>query len=328
MNKPMNTAPHVIPCNANAIEEVKNVLRYLSELSGKGIITGQHTQTTVQKELRYIEEVTGKLPALCGFELLSYSPNINYSDASEECLIEVEENKNTLDNAWDWALNKRGLVTFTWHWFSPFGSRDKGFYTEHTTFDASLAVKEGTEENRQLIADMDHMAELLKPFCERRIPILWRPFHESEGEWFWWGAKGPEVAKQLYRIMYDRYTHHHGLNNLIWVWNSPLPEGYVGDDVCDVISLDLYPPKHTHTDLETEYHQLVKITPANKLTALGEIGVLPSIPRLAETHIPWIWYMTWSNDFGATEEWTTEEELRAAYAHPYAVTLDTLPRLY
>lgn len=67
---------------------------------------------------------------------------------------------------------------------------------------------------------MDHMAELLKPFCEKSIPILWRPFHESEGDWFWWGAKGPEVAKQLYRMMYERYTVYHGLNNLIWVWNS------------------------------------------------------------------------------------------------------------
>ncbi|WP_405108604.1 glycosyl hydrolase [Paenibacillus sp. FSL K6-1217] len=324
----MNETIHAAPCNSNAIDEVKNVLSYLRELPGKGILTGQHTQTTVQKELKYIEEVTGKLPALCGFELLAYSPNINYEDAGEACLIEVEENKNTLDNAWDWVLNKHGLITFTWHWFSPFGSRDKGFYTEHTTFDASQAVLEGTEEHARLIADMDHMAELLKPFCEKRIPILWRPFHESEGEWFWWGAKGPEVAKQLYRMMYLRYTHHHRLNNLIWVWNSPLPEGYVGDDVCDVISLDTYPPKHTHTDLEDEYNRLVKITPANKLTALGEIGVLPSIPRLSETHIPWVWYMTWSNEFGATEEWTTKEELRHAYGHPYSVTLDMLPRLY
>lgn len=57
MNKRINPAP----CNDKASNEVKAVLRYLSELSGKGMITGQHTQTTVQKELRYIEEVTGKL---------------------------------------------------------------------------------------------------------------------------------------------------------------------------------------------------------------------------------------------------------------------------
>ncbi len=153
---------NVIPCNPNASEEVKAVMKYLSDISGKGIITGQHTQTTIQKELRYIEEVTGKLPALCGFELLAYSPNINYEKSSGACLLEVEENKNTLDNAWDWALNKKGLVTFTWHWFSPFGSWDKGFYAENTTFDASKAVIEGTDEYQALLSDMDMMAEILK----------------------------------------------------------------------------------------------------------------------------------------------------------------------
>lgn len=319
--------PNAVPCNPNAIEEVKSVLRYLSEISGSGIITGQHTQTNIQKELKYIVETTGKEPALLGFELLGYSPNINYADAGEPCLIEVEENQGTLDRAWEWA-ERKGLVTFTWHWFSPIGGRDKAFYAEHTDFDASQAIVPGTDEYNAFIADMDYMAGLLRPFADKRIPILWRPFHESEGTWFWWGSKGPEVAKQLYRIMYDRYTNRHKLNNLIWVWNSPLAAGYVGDDVCDVISRDLYPPKHTHTDLKKEFDELVSITPANKIVALGEIGVVPSIPMLAETRVPWTWYMTWSNEFGSSEEWTTKEELRNAYDHPYAVTLDKLPQLY
>ncbi|NIK79200.1 mannan endo-1,4-beta-mannosidase [Paenibacillus castaneae] len=324
----MTIVKNVTPCNPNASEEVKAVLQYLSDISGKGIITGQHTLTTAQKELHYIEELTGKLPALCGFELLSYSPNINYEDAGEACLIEVEENKNTLDNAWDWALNRKGLVTFTWHWFSPFGSRDKGFYAENTTFDASQAVIVGTKEYEALISDMDAMADILKPFCDKKIPILWRPFHESEGTWFWWGNKGPEAAKKLYQIMYDRYTNYHHLNNLIWVWNSPLVEGYVGDDVADVISRDLYPVKHQHSDLKKEYDELVQITPTEKVVALGEIGIIPSIQQLSETHIPWAWYMTWSGDFCTTEEWTTREELYNAYHHDYAITLDKLPKLY
>jgi mannan endo-1,4-beta-mannosidase len=306
---------------------VKAVLKYLSELSGRGIITGQHTQSIAQKELHYIERITGKSPALCGFELLSYSPNINYENSSKECLVEIEENKNTLTNAWDW-VEKGGLITFTWHWFSPFGSWDKGFYSKNTTFDASKAVVEGTDENIALISDMDYMATILKPFCDKNIPILWRPFHESEGDWFWWSYKGPEVAKKLYRLMYDRYTNYHKLNNLIWVWNSPLPHGYVGDDVVDVITRDLYPPKHRHSDLEMEYKELISITPVNKLVAIGEIGVIPSISKLSETNIPWAWYMTWSNEFGATDEWTSKEELQKAYNSEYAITLDKIPKLY
>ncbi|MNO20997.1 Mannan endo-1,4-beta-mannosidase [compost metagenome] len=317
-----------VPCNPEATEEVKAVLKYLSELSGKGIITGQHTQTTAQEELYYIREVTGKLPALCGFELLSYSPNINYELSGEECLLEIHENKNTLQKAWDWVTNEKGLLTFTWHWFSPLAGKDKSFYTEHTDFDPSLAIVEGTAEHKALLSDMDYMAEILKEFRDKNIPILWRPFHEAEGGWFWWGSKGPEVAKQLYLIMFERYTRLHGLNNLIWVWNSPLPEGYVGDANVDIISRDLYPPAHQHTDLRKEYEELIQITPTEKLVALAEIGSIPSVSALAESRIPWLWFMTWSNDFGKTELFTNKEELRRAYHHEYAVTLDRLPKLY
>ena len=246
-----------IPCNPNAQPEVKEVLEYLSQIEGKGILTGQHTQTMEQPEIWRIEKLTGKLPAICGFELLSYSPNIRRETADEECLKEVDENTGTLEKAWEWA-ERGGLMTFTWHWFSPIGGRDKSFYAEKTDYDASRAVIDGTPENEALRHDLDHMADILQPFCDRHIPILWRPFHESEGEWFWWGAKGPEVAAELFRFMFRYYTQQYHLDNLIWVWNSPLPEGYVGDEYCDIISRDLYTEPHVHGAYEKQYAKLYK----------------------------------------------------------------------
>ena len=62
------------PSNPNAQQGVRNVLKYLSDITYEKIITGQHTQTMAQEELHLIEKVTGKQPALLGFELLSYSP--------------------------------------------------------------------------------------------------------------------------------------------------------------------------------------------------------------------------------------------------------------
>ena len=84
------------PSNPNAQQGVRNVLKYLSDITYEKIITGQHTQTMAQEELHLIEKVTGKQPALLGFELLSYSPNINYSDTDDECMTEVTENYGTL----------------------------------------------------------------------------------------------------------------------------------------------------------------------------------------------------------------------------------------
>ena len=127
------------PQNRNAQQGVRNVMRYLSDITYEKIVTGQHTQTMAMEELHHIEEVTGKQPALLGFELLSYSPNINYSDTDDECMQEVAENYGTLKRAWEWAEQK-GLITFTWHWFSPLGGRSKSFFTCNTVFDASRAV--------------------------------------------------------------------------------------------------------------------------------------------------------------------------------------------
>ena len=81
-----------VPQNKNAQECVKNVMKYLSDITYEKVITGQHTQTMAQEELHYIEQLTGKQPALLGFELLSYSPNINYLDTDAECMKEVDYN--------------------------------------------------------------------------------------------------------------------------------------------------------------------------------------------------------------------------------------------
>ena len=132
--------------NKHISHSAQNLLDYLSEIAGKKIVTGQHTQTNPMEEIDYIYEQTGKCPALRGFELLGYSPNINYNDASAECLTEVYENQNTLDTALEWAKKTNGIVTFTFHWFSPVGGRDKSFYTEHTDFDAEKVLIPGTRE--------------------------------------------------------------------------------------------------------------------------------------------------------------------------------------
>lgn len=311
------------PCDPQALPCVRRLMDSLAALEGRAILTGQHTLTMAQEELHHIEAVTGKLPALCGFELLSYSPNIRLETGDEDCVREVLENRGTLERAWEWA-RRGGLLTFTWHWYSPLGGRDKSFYARNTDFDARQALIDGTPENAAFLHDLDHMAALLKPFCDAGVPILWRPFHEAEGDWFWWGAKGPEVARELYRTMFRRYTQHHALHNLLWVWNSPNPAGYVGDEYCDVISRDFYPPAHAHGDFRDKWAELRPLS-AEKGCAIGETGVLPDPEALAASATPWLWYMTWSGGFVRTEKWNSHDALRKLYNHPWAVTLDTLP---
>lgn len=311
----------MIPVNPNATEKAKQLLSYLYRTAGNGIITGQHTQTNPLEEIEYIRNLTGKEPKLRGFELLAYSPNINYEDASEACLTEVYENRETMDTALKWANETDGIVTLTFHWFSPMGGRDKSFYAENTDFDARRVLKEGTPERAAFFHDLDMIAKELNRFLSADIPVLWRPFHESEGVWFWWSAKGPEVARELYKLMYSYYTEVHHLDHLLWVWNCPLSQGYPGDAYVDVVSMDIYLEKYAATDYRTEYEKLIAATTSNKVAALAEVGYLPDIHKLEQSHTPWAYYMTWSKEFCIGEQYNSEHSVKEMYHSNYAVVL-------
>ncbi len=314
------------PVNPNATPEARAVLEYLHSIRGSGIILGQHTLSMEQQELWKIREVTGKLPALCGFELLSYSPNVRWETCDEAALAELRANTGTLVRAYEWA-ERGGLITFTWHWYSPIGGRDKSFYTRNTDFDAEKVLQAGTPEREAFYRDMDVMAGILRGFQEKHIPILWRPFHESEGGWFWWGARGMDVARKLYREMFHYYTEVKHLDHLIWVWNNPAPEGYVGDEYCDIISGDWYVKPHEHTAMKPQYESLSGLTP-NKPLAMGEVGMLPDLDEIRDEKLDWLWFMIWGGPFVLEERFNTCDFYRTQYHHPYAITLDKLPKLY
>lgn len=310
-----------LPVNKNASKEAIELLNYLEKTAGKQIISGQHTQTIPMEEIAYIKDKTGKEPKLRGFELLSYSPNINYDDASEPCLTEVYENRGTLEEALKWGTESDGIITFSFHWFSPLGGRDKAFYSEHTDFDPEKVLIEGTDERKAFYSDLDKIAKLIKPFTDKHIPILWRPFHESDGKWFWWGRKGPKVASELYKLVYHLFVDEYHLDNLLWVWNCRLEEGYPGDEYVDVISVDVYLENYAKTDYKKEYEDLIKATTTNKVAALAEIGYLPDIDMLSKSNVPFAYFMTWSKEFIIGEQYNTVENLKTLYNSPYVVTL-------
>lgn len=302
-----------IPCNKNATQSVRKLLEYLADMEGKNILTGQHTQTIPMEEREYIHKVTGRYPKVVGFELLSYSPNINYENATEACLTEIYENRGTLDTAMKLAKTTDSILTFSFHWFSPIGGSDKAFYTEHTDFDPTLVLKEGTKQREAFFHDMDVIAKELQKFAEEDIPILWRPFHETEGTWFWWGSKGGAVAKELYLLMYDYYVNVKKLDNLIWVWSTPTKEAYPGDEYIDILGWDIYLQEKEATDYATQYKKLMQETNTRRLVALTEVGYNPDIHKLMESHIPWVYYMTWSKEFAMDGVINTVEELSQMY---------------
>lgn len=307
--------------NPNATDEAKVLMSYLVDNFGEKILSGQHDfPNTRPDDLEYIYEITGKYPAILGLDFIDNSPSrVEYGAFADETPVAI-----------DW-WNKGGIVTFTWHWNAPKDLLDepgnewwRGFYTEATTFDVEYALNHpDSEDYKLLIRDIDVIADELKKLQKADVPVLWRPLHEAEGKWFWWGKKGPEPAKELWLLMYDRMTNYHNLNNLIWVWNSIEEDWYPGDEYVDIVSFDSYPGDYNYSPMSGQYEALKELSSNKKIIAIAENGPIPDPDLLQRYHAHYSWFTTWNGDI--LREQNSEEHLKNVYNHDYVITLDELP---
>lgn len=201
----------------------------------------------------------------------------------------------------------------------------KGFYTYGTTFNLTAALADTNSTNYALLlSDMDTIAKQLLRLQAANIPILWRPLHEADGGWFWWGAYGPESCKTLYRLMYTRFTQFHGLRNLIWVWNSVTPSWYPGSDVVDILGYDSYPPIGDHGAVSVQYQQLIALGNDEKMVTLPEVGNLPDPANLKAYHADWSYFVVWNGEFIESETYNSLEFKKMVYEDPTVLKLGGL----
>jgi len=315
------------PVLSAAHQHKEQLMKYFKEIYGKKILSGQHVSKGFM-EVEAIDKVTGKKPAILGLDFMDYSPS----------RVERGTRGDATERAVQW-WREGGLVTFCWHWNAPTGLIDRGpdrywyqgYYTRATTFNLEKALRDTkSKEYRLVIRDIDAIAEELKKLREEGAPVLWRPLHEASGGWFWWGSKGPKPYKKLWRLMYDRMTNHHRLDNLIWVWNGEDADWYPGDDVVDIVGRDYYGEKRDYSSRKEEFRKVQRYA-RRKMVALTETGVVPDPDQLKKTRTQWLWFMVWSEGFVLngdeySEEYTEAKMLRKAYHHDYVITRDELPR--
>ena len=229
------TPPKAVPAtliDRKASPEALGLIKLLVSQYGKAVFTGQYDV----KDNDQIKQLSGKTPAIYGGDFMDYSPSrIAFganADGQTEALIERAKRGQIITISWHWNApkdlinksyqNERG-ETIDAPWY-------KGFYTWATTFDVAKAMNDPrSEEYKLILRDIDAIAVQLKKLAGAKVPVLWRPLHEADGGWFWWGAKGSEPCIKLWKLLYDRLTNKHGLHNLIWVYNSPNPKWYPGD---------------------------------------------------------------------------------------------------
>jgi mannan endo-1,4-beta-mannosidase len=277
----------------NANQATKDLYAYMVSQFGKKIISG-HTADYYDQ----IKVITGNAPMLKAYDFQSYTQGYAYAWKNGGHAFGWVDNGNTT-NAIEWynSTDKKGIVSFQWHWHSPSGGTpgQNTFYTESTSFDITKAVTEGTAEYSLIIQDIDSIASQLKKLEKAGVPVVWRPLHEAGGGWFWWGAKGAVPCKKLYDIIYDRLMNHHNIHNLIWTWSTPETEWYPGNSKMDIVGYDSYPGTFNYNIQKNSFDVLYRLTEGKKLIAMTENGPIPDPNDCINLDAPWSYFMTWSD---------------------------------
>ena len=292
--------------NPNASAEAKklyDLLYYPNEEFGVALSAQQEStwMGSEDYEFSYIYERTGKTPVIRGFDYM----NDDFDGVNKRAI--------------KWHGNG-GFVTICWHCGSDFSGEWKDAMEDEVA-DWERMLTEGTKEYKAMLKGMDKAAKALKKLSDKNIPVLWRPFHELDGDWFWWGKGGSENFRKLWQIMYDRYTNHWKLNNLIWVLGYShkmikMEDWYPGDEYCDIIGADTY-------DIAigtTLYRKVSGITKAPKPLCLHECGQNPAVSDFKKA--PWSYFMTWHTEYLTDKN--TNEALRELYNSDVVITLDEL----
>lgn len=300
----------IAPVNPNASPEARALLQYLYSISGKATLTGQHNYPNhISRWTDRAFNLTGKYPAL-------YGQDFGFSAGEDKDSVEarpalIEEAKRQYQNG--------AVVTLTWHELRPMDDEPTTFMGSVrktlTDFEWNELLTPGTDLNKRWCAQADVVAGYLKHLRDAHVPVLFRPYHEMNGNWFWWGYRpGPKGSAALYRQIYDRFVNHHKLNNLVWLWNvnapstnaGPFADYYPGADYVDVLTVDNY------GEFKQQYYDDMLALAKGKPVALGEVGTIPDV-EVFKAQPRWTYFMTWS-------EWIEEanalEKVKQVYAMP------------
>ncbi|WP_340021552.1 glycosyl hydrolase [Paenibacillus sp. FSL K6-1096] len=275
------------PINPSASKEAIALLSYLRDLSGKGMISGQHDYLESPDEFNNkLKNTTGHHAVLHGYELGAIG------NQSKETI--AGQRQAVVDSAIRWHEGG-GIVAMTFHQKLP------GTAPIWTNVHMSLSqekfnayVTPGTPQYKALIADLDEVAVYLGELRDAGVPVLWRPYHEMNGGWFWWGQKDNFV--KLWDLVYDRMVNTHKLNNLLWVWNPNAPnkssEPYAayfpGIAKVDILAADIY-----NNDYKQSYYDSLLKLADGKPIGIGESGELPDPVMLSQKQSKWVYTMTW-----------------------------------
>jgi mannan endo-1,4-beta-mannosidase len=307
------------PSNPTTSKEATDLLSYLYNIQGKNIISGQLNYIIDLNEFTdKTREISGKTPAIWASDFsFYYGPT-----------LEADRQKLTDTAMEQWSNGS--IISLCWHEQRPSDPYDAGWGSVqgswYTDEEMTQLVTPGTDLYKQWIAQINQIVPYLKQLRDAGVPVLWRPYHENNAGWFWWGAR-PAQTVQLWKNLYNYMTKECELNNLLWVWSpasnnewaEPLAPYYPGDEYVDVCSQDIY------DGFKPEYYQELVDVSHGKPIGIGECGALPDIDFLKSNQPNYTYFMGWGKNL---VESNTTDAIKNVYNNPYVLTQDTVQTNY
>ncbi|WP_343618180.1 glycosyl hydrolase [Flavobacterium sp.] len=198
-----------------------------------------------------IKKNTGFDPAVLGSDFMFITDKNNNEQANNWFYQQELKITSDVKNAY-----AKGIInTFSWHLREPYN--DESFYTADMTSEqkatAFKSILPGGANNEWYKKKLDKVASVvsnLKGANGELIPIIFRPFHEFDGNWFWWGADycTADEYKKAYQFTVDYLKNTKGVHNILYAFspdNSYTTEAaylnrYPGDKYVDIIGMDNY----------------------------------------------------------------------------------------
>lgn len=267
-----------------ATKETIALYKNLNKLSQKHTLFGHQDDLAYGVNWKYvagksdIKEVVNDYPAIYGWDM----GRIELGSAKNIDGVPFDQMRKYIQEAY----KKGAAITLSWHFDNPL----TGGSSWDTTKNSVAAILPSGAKHQLYKSWLDKAAQFmqsLKGSKNEAIPILFRPFHELTGNWFWWGKNTATAAemKQIWRFTIDYLRNKKQLHNLIIVYNTndftteqQFLERYPGDNVVDVVSFDLYQfeQKDKQKFINAVRHQSTILTKVakqkNKLAAFAETG--------------------------------------------------------
>jgi mannan endo-1,4-beta-mannosidase len=232
------------PTDPQANTLTKQLYNKLQSAVNQGIMLGHQDDLAYGVSWKYkkgnsdIKLVTGQYPAVFGWDL----GHIELDKAMNLDSVPFQKMKEFIQNAYEWG----GINTISWHLNNPVNG--KSSWDKTVTVKHLLPSGSHHQVYKKWLGKVAKFFKSLKDKNGKAIPIIFRPYHEHTGSWFWWGRDfcTPEEYKALWQ-MTVKYFRNQKVNNLLYAYSTDYfaneadyLERYPGDEWVDILGFDFY----------------------------------------------------------------------------------------